>query len=37
MIILILQAGIKEVIYYSDKHALKNNTIASKRLLDMAG
>lgn len=34
---MIIQAGIKEVIYYSDKHALKNNTIASKRLLDMAG
>lgn len=31
------QAGIKEVIYYSDKHAEKNSTIASKRLLDMAG
>jgi len=34
---MIIQAGIKDVIYYSDKHALKNNTIASKRLLDMAG
>ena len=31
------QAGIKEVIYYSDKHAEKKSTIASKRLLDMAG
>jgi len=34
---MIIQAGIKEVIYYSDKHAEKNSTIASKRLLDMAG
>ena len=25
------------MIYYSDKHAEKNSTIASKRLLDMAG
>ena len=30
----IIQAGIKEVIYLSDKYANTNETIASKRLLD---
>lgn len=30
----IIQSGIKEVIYLSDKHAGDDNTIASKRLLD---
>jgi len=34
---MIIQAGIREVIYYSDKHRGKTSTIASKRLLDMAG
>jgi len=34
---MIIQSGIKEVVYFSDKHAEKASTIASKRLLDMAG
>jgi len=34
---IIIQSGIKNVIYFSDKHKDKNSTIASKRLLDMAG
>ena len=34
---MIIQSGIKSVIYLSDKHKNKNSTIASKRLLDMAG
>merc|ERR1711874_589821 len=34
---MIIQSGIKSVIYLSDKHKDKSNTIASKRLLDMAG
>ena len=33
----IIQAGIKEVIYLSDKYANTNETIASKRLLDICG
>lgn len=33
----IIQSGIKEVIYLSDKHAQKITTIASKRMLDAAG
>ncbi|XP_063591227.1 uncharacterized protein LOC134768357 isoform X1 [Penaeus indicus] len=33
---LIIQAGIKEVIFYSDKHSHKPETIASKRLMDIA-
>ena len=33
---LIIQSGIKEVFYYSDKHKLKDSMIASKRLLDLA-
>lgn len=33
----IIQSGIKEVIYMSDKHAHKISTIASKRMLDAAG
>ncbi|KAL3265246.1 hypothetical protein HHI36_009460 [Cryptolaemus montrouzieri] len=32
----IIQAGIKEVIYLSDKHSHKPETIASKKLLDAA-
>ena len=34
---LIIQAGIKEVIYLSDKHSKKPETIASKLMLNMAG
>lgn len=33
----IIQSGIKEVVYMSDKHAEKVGTIASKRMLDSAG
>jgi dCMP deaminase len=33
----IIQAGIKEVIYLSDKYANTNETIASKRLFDSCG
>lgn len=33
----IIQCGIKEVIYMSDKHSLKVQTIASKRMFDSAG
>lgn len=33
----IIQAGIKKVIYYSDKYACTPNTIAAKRMLDAAG
>ncbi|VEN38715.1 unnamed protein product [Callosobruchus maculatus] len=32
----IIQSGIKEVVYMSDKHAHKCNTIASKKMLDAA-
>lgn len=32
----IIQSGIKEVIYLSDKHAHKISTIASKRMFDAA-
>lgn len=31
---IIIQSGIKEVIYLSDKHAHKLETIASKRMFD---
>ncbi|XP_043219616.1 deoxycytidylate deaminase-like [Amphibalanus amphitrite] len=34
---LIIQSGIRKVVYASDKHASKKSTIASKRLLEMAG
>ena len=34
---MIIQSGIRQIFYYSDKHADKKITIASKRLLDMAG
>lgn len=34
---LIIQAGIKKVIYYADYHADEDIFIASKKLLDMAG
>jgi len=33
----LIQSGIKEVIYMSDKHATKLSTLASKRLLDASG
>lgn len=33
----IIQAGIKEIVYMSDKHAHKVQTVASKRMLDAAG
>ena len=32
-----IQAGITEVIYYSDKYADTDSTIAAKRMLDMVG
>lgn len=34
---LVIQAGIKEVVYMSDKHALDASTIASKRLFKASG
>ena len=34
---MIIQSGLKEVVYFSDKHAEKDSTRASKRLLDMVG
>ena len=34
---LIIQSGIKEVFYMSDKHREKPKTKASKRMLNMAG
>ena len=33
---MIIQSGIRTVIYYSDKHKEKISTVASKRMLDMA-
>ncbi len=33
----LIQSGIKEIIYYSDKYADTDATIASKRMLDMVG
>lgn len=33
----IIQAGIKKIVYDSDKYALSPSTIASKRMLDAAG
>lgn len=33
----LIQSGIKEVIYCSDKHAHKSHTIASKRMFDTTG
>lgn len=33
----IIQSGIKEVVYYSDKYHLKPTMVASKRLFDLAG
>jgi len=34
---MIIQSGIKSVIYFSDKHSGKSSTIASKRMFDMTG
>ena len=34
---LIIQSGIRNVIYFSDKYKNEDTTVASKRLLDMAG
>lgn len=34
---IVIQSGIKEVIYYSDKHAYKNEFKAARRLLSTAG
>jgi dCMP deaminase len=34
---MIIQSGIRTVIYFSDKHKDKSSTVASKRLLNMAG
>lgn len=34
---MIIQSGLKEIIYFSDKHAAKAETKASKKMLDMAG
>ena len=34
---IIIQSGIKEVIYLSDKYENTNSTIASKKMLNMAG
>ncbi len=33
----IIQAGIREVIYYSDKYADSDSTMASKKMFDMTG
>lgn len=33
----IIQAGIKKIVYDSDKYALSPSTVASKRMLDAAG
>lgn len=33
----IIQSGIKEIVYVSDKYADLDSTIASKKMLDMAG
>lgn len=33
----IIQSGIKEVVYMSDKYAESDNTIVSKRMFDMVG
>ena len=34
---LVIQSGIKKVLYFSDKHSKKPETKASKRMLDLAG
>lgn len=33
----IIQSGIREIVYMSDKHAHKTTTIASKKMLNAAG
>lgn len=33
----IIQSGIREVVYMSDKYADSSNTIASKKMFDMVG
>ena len=33
----IIQSGIKEIVYMSDKYALTDSTIASKKMFDMTG
>lgn len=33
----IIQSGIKEIVYYSDKYADSDSTIASKKMMDMVG
>lgn len=33
----IIQSGIKEIVYLSDKYSESDSTIASKRMLDMVG
>ena len=33
----VIQCGIKEVVYMSDKYAMTESTIASKKMFDMAG
>uniref|UniRef100_A0A0P4WGY5 Probable deoxycytidylate deaminase n=1 Tax=Scylla olivacea TaxID=85551 RepID=A0A0P4WGY5_SCYOL len=34
---LVIQAGIREVVFFSDKHQQKPETVASKKMLNMAG
>lgn len=34
---IIIQSGIQEVFYLSDKHAHKTETVAAKRMFDAAG
>jgi dCMP deaminase len=34
---LLIQSGIEEIVYLSDKHALSDSVMASKRMLDAAG
>jgi dCMP deaminase len=34
---IIIQSGIREVVYMSDKHAHKVKTVAAKRMFDSAG
>lgn len=33
----VIQSGIKKIVYYEDKYADANSTIAAKRLFDLAG
>ncbi len=34
---MIIQSGLKEIVYFSDKHEAKPETIASKKMFDMSG